>query len=256
MLSRAVVTAALAALALLAACGESGSRATRPAEVLYRVSGAEGTRFRFVSVTDVCTNARDEPITATGIQGANADHQFGDRVFQAPHFFVLENAFQPIRGAFLVPDEETTPIRVDLFLGLELRRGLEISPGDCEIVDTGSPVPQGVGREVRIELCASLIEIPQGARCGDFPDDFVGFFVSFGDRAATNITSCVARPVAEACRTPATLFIERAQDQVTAVFDPLLTENPDAILQAELYVDGVLVDINSGPRNVLVEEDL
>jgi hypothetical protein len=241
----------LAAAVVLAgvACGKSGSRATRPAEVLYRVSGTGGTRFRFATPADACAGA-------SGIQAPNAIHQFGDRVFESPHFFILENVFQPIQAAFIVPDEEPDPIRVDLFLGLEERRAVEIAPGECGLVDTGTPQAQAGRRDIRIELCGSTSSIPRGAHCGDFRDDFVGFFVSLGDSTATNVTSCSARPVAEACRTPATLFVEDAREQLTAVFDTLSGESPNAILLAELYVDDVLVDSNKGARNVVLKHDL
>jgi hypothetical protein len=231
-----------------AACGESGSRETRPAEVLYRVSGASGSRFRFATTDDAC-------LGASGIQSTNADHQFGDRIFEAPHFFILENAFQPIRGAFLVPEDENEPIRIDLFLGLELRSVVEVNPGQCRPVETGTPEVTPGRREVRIEVCASVTGIPQGARCGDLPDDFVGFFISVGDSSSTNLTTCAARPIAEACRTPATLFIEDPKDEVTAVFDTLEGENPDAELLVELYVNDELVDSSKGKRNVIVEDE-
>jgi hypothetical protein len=149
-----------------AACGESGSRETRPAEVLYRISGVSGSAFRLATADDACQGA-------SGIQAANADHQFGDRVFAAPHFFILENAFQPIRATFLVPDDEVNPIRIDLFLGLELRSVASVNSGQCATVETGNPDVMAGGRQVRIEVCGSTTGIPQGARCGEFPDDFV-----------------------------------------------------------------------------------
>ena len=110
-------------------------------------------------------------------------------------------------------------------------------------------------REVRIEVCASVTGIPSGAQCGDFQDDFVGFFISIGDSQSTNLTSCAARPIAEACRTPATVFIEEPKDQVNAVFDTLANENPDAVLRVEMYVDDELVDSSSGKRNVIVRHE-
>jgi hypothetical protein len=252
MLRREVQRALLLAAALVftgAACGESGSRETRPAEVLFRVSGSGGTRFRVGTAADEC-------LGASGIQSPNTDHQFGDRVFEAPHFFILENAFQPIRGAFLVPEDETEPISVDLFLGLQLRSVVGVNPGDCRSVETGVPVVEPPGRNVRIEVCGSLTEIPRGANCGDFQDDFIGFFISIGDSQSTNLTSCAARPIAEACRTPATVFIQEPKDEINAIFDTLSGENPDAILRVELYVNDELVDASSGKRNVIVEHEL
>lgn len=251
MLRRRVALASLLAAVLLtaAACGKSGSRETRPVEVLYRISGTGGTLFQLATPDDPCQGA-------SGIQAANADHQFGDRVFAAPHFFILENAFQPIQAALVVPDDQTDPIRADLFLGLELRNVIDVNPGECALSGTGTPQVQAERREIRIELCGSTSGIPHGARCGDFQDDFVGFFVSLGDSRATNITSCSARPVAEACRTPATLFIEDAREQVTAVFDTLGGESPDGRLLAELYINDELVESSSGARNVKVSRDI
>ena len=250
-LRRAALFVAAALVFTAAACGESGSPETRPAEVLYRVSGSGGTRFRMGTAADA------ECFGASGIQSANADHQFGDRVFQAPHFFILENAFQPIRGAFLVPEDETQPINVDLFLGLELRSVVGVNPGQCRPVETGVPAVEAGNREIRIEVCGTTSPdgIPRGARCGDFRDDFVGFFISIGDSESTNLTSCAARPIAEACRTPATVFIEEPKDEINAIFDTLQNENPDAVLRVELYINDELVDSSSGKRNVIVEHE-
>jgi hypothetical protein len=161
-----------------------------------------------------------------------------------------------VQGAFLVAEDSTEPIRVDLFLGFALRSVVDVDPGQCMPVGTGVPVPNPDRREVRIEVCASTTGIPDGAKCGEFPDDFVGFFISVGDSQATNLTACVARPVAEACRTPATLFIEDPQNEVNAIFDTLSGENPDAELRVELYINDELVDASSGKRNVLVRRDI
>lgn len=248
---------ALLVLSSSFACGKSGQRETRPAELLYRVSGVSGTTFRLLAEPEAAC-----PVS--GIQAANADHQFGDRLFTAPHFFILENALQPVRAAFEVPAGQSA-IRVDLFVGIQPRQGTNVEPGQCAGVGScgiedpfcaGAPPPVVDGREVRIELCGSIGGIPSGARCGDFPDSFIGFFASLGDQHAANVTSCSTRPIAEACRTPATLFIEETRDSVSAVFDTLGTESPDAELRAELYIDGQLVESSTGKRNVQVTDDL
>ncbi len=242
--------AALLAVAGIA-CGKSGSRETRPIEVIYRASGVTGTRFRMrpEAPTDC---------TGSGIRGSNGDHQFPLRIFEAPHFFILENLSQPVSATFEVLPDETNPLRVDLFLGTDLRAttSRDITPGSCADVKTGDPIPDVAGHRVRIEICATTSTFPPGASCGDFPDAFVAFFASLGDQFNTNVTSCDIRPVAEACRTPATLFIEDARETVSAAFDPLGTENRDAVFRVELYVDDRLVDVSTGKSNVRVDEDL
>lgn len=242
---------ALAGLCVMSACGRSGSRETRPVEVLYRVSGPSGTRFR------VLPEARPD-CGAPGIQAENADHRFGDRVFQAPHLFVLENAFQPVSASFEVPDDEVDSVRVDLFLGTEPRSTTDqpISPGDCATVSTGIPEPQPVGPEARFEICAYVTPPPAGARCGDFPDAHVGFSANVGDPTGAHVTTCVITPVAEACRTPATIFVEEPQDLVSGVISKLTAENPNAVIRVELYLDDVLVDDSAGKDNVKVSKDL
>ncbi|HSD10004.1 MAG TPA: hypothetical protein VLF14_03415, partial [Candidatus Binatia bacterium] len=107
---------ALAAVSALSVggCGKGGSRASRPIEVLYRVSGPSGTSFR------ILTAAEARPECPRGdMRARNAVHRFGDRVFQAPHLFILENAFQPTSATFELPADETNPISIDLFLGLD-----------------------------------------------------------------------------------------------------------------------------------------
>ena len=265
----------LAALSLAAAsgCGKSGERDTNPIELLYRVSGVQGTAFRLLS--------EPEPgCDATGIQSPNADHQFGDRTFTAPHFFVLDNTFQPVRGAFEVLAGQPNPIRIDLFVGLQLTTTDDLQSGECGVLGTQGAsclgpddcpsgqacndgfcelvTPMVEGHKIRIELCGSTTGNPNDLSCGDpqFPEAFVGFSASFGDQNTAHFSSCNAFPIAEACRTPATIFLQEAKHSVSAVFDTLGAESRDANLRAELYVDDRLVDTGNGKRNVKVEQDL
>lgn len=251
-----VSLAALVAAFLASDCGESGSRDSRPIEVIYYVSGPQGLPFQVLP----------EPIPgcaqSAGIQAANADHRFGQRIFRVPHFFVLENALQPVRAVFVNVNDSPSPesMRVDLYFGTNLQATApEVPPGECVTV-TGEPgrVPDPVvGREVRIEVCSRAPDGDRNAPCeSDYPDAGVAFFASVGDIKATNLTSCQILPVAESCRTRATFFIEDAKEVVSAVFSKLGAQDPNSIMRAELYVNGRLEDVSTGSGDIIVQHDL
>jgi hypothetical protein len=244
----AIVACSMSALA----CGKSGSRETRPVEVLYQVSGVSGTQFRILTPEE----ARPE-CPRGDLRARNAVHRFRDRIFTTPHLFILENAFQPTSATFELLAEETNPIQVFLFLGLDLARAPEtIEPGDClDVATAGVPVSLP-NRNVRVEICGSIDDPPDGARCGDFPDAFVGFFLSAGDSEASYSSTCNLRQVAESCRTPATLFVEEPRDRIDVIVDTNSNENRDSILTVELYINDELVDSSTGRRNVAVSKDL
>lgn len=249
---RWVVLAAVVPTLFVAACGKSGSRETRPIEVLYQVSGVSGTRFRILPPEE----ARPECPTGD-LVARNAVHRFGDRVFRTPHLFILENAFQPTSGTFELLADETNPILITLFLGTDLIRAPDdVDPGECVDVATVGDLDPEPNREFRVEICGSIGDPPEGARCGDFDDDFIGFFLSVGDSRGSNISTCNLRDVADSCRTPATLFVEEPRDRIDAIFDTFSEENRDAVLTVELYIDDELVDSSRGRRNVQVSKDL
>lgn len=226
------VALAVCWVTLAGGCGGSGTRETQPIEVIFFVDGPEGARFR-----------------VEAIHAANADHRFGEREFAAPHFFVLENARQPVRGWFEPLDD---PIRVTVALGAPTTAlGSEgetrtISPGDEDrSVGTGHPSPEPSGPEVRFEVTAG----DDGAH--------VGFTATVGDRNATVITSCVLPPaIAPNCFTPATFFIENPRGTVSGLFTKFASENPDIAIRADLIVDGSLRDTDSGRQDAVVSVDL
>ncbi len=153
-----------ALLLTAAACGTSGDGAeARPIEVLYFVSGGPNLTFEFVAAPDANCDS-----DGTGIQGFNLDHQFGDRVFQTPHLFVLENARQPIRA--VIRNTSELPIAVDMFLGIvQVVGGGDaglIKPGACATIQSAPPAttpcksapgrfPCDVrGPQVQVEVCS------------------------------------------------------------------------------------------------------
>jgi hypothetical protein len=228
----------LLAVAVLS-CGESGSRAVRPIEAIFLVSGATGTQFRLGSDPARCGGQ-------TGLRAANADHQFGDRIFEAPFTFVLENAFQPLAGTFEALDE---PITVTLALGTTpVRAEVAVMPGQCVTVatrDAGLPDPDVRGPEVRFEVLA--VE----------PPTTVSVSATLGDESATNLTDCIIDGVSfDGCRTPAIFFIEDPQETVSGVFSKYSSQNRDAVLRAELYVDGRLEDSETDDGDLVVSHDL
>jgi hypothetical protein len=255
-LGSALFVALFAAVAC-AGCGKSGSGDYRPIEVLFFVSGPSGTQFQMAAEPQP-----DCGSDGTGIQDANGDHQFGDRVFHTPHLFVLENALQPVRGVFQVPPENQIGIGIDLFLGpsVEMATSGEIDPGACATVGTDTEntlEPVVTGPEIRVEVCAASDQSGASIPCAEnTADPNIAFFATIGDIRGTNVTSCTLLPVAESCRTPATFFLENPKESVSAVFSKLGDQDRDAVLRAELYVSERLKDTQTSRQNVIVKSDI
>lgn len=244
--------------------GEQGSREFRPIEVLYYVSGGPGIQFRF----------RQEPSpsecgsTGAGLQSTNADHRFGERIFETPHLFVLENESQPVRAVIEnIDDGSGLPLDVNLYFGDTLRTRETIDPGECRTVGSADPdasLPaQPLGREVRIEICspdepADPADTPCVSPSGQAPppDQHLAFFATVGDLEATNVTQCQMLPVAQTCLSPATFFLEDASDTVSAVIGIFGSQPIGAVLRIELYVDGDAVDVSTGTDDIIVSHDL
>jgi len=232
MLRNAFRRAPLALLLACVACGESGQRETRPIEVLFFVDGPSGTPFR-----------------VTALQAANADHSFGDQVFETPYFFVLENSFQPVSGTFEALED---PISVTFALGSPTSAlGQEgetktIVPGGLDnSVGAGQPDPRVRGHEARFDVTSIAGPIN------------VGFTATLGDQKGTNITTCaLPNDVAQSCMTPTTFFLENPQTTLSGVFTKLFGESPDAELKVELFLDGKLVRTATGTGDVILSKDL
>lgn len=245
----------LALAATTLSCGTSGGSEARPIEILYYVSGGPSLNFAFADTPDAlgCGSI------GTGIQSPNSDHQFGDRVFQTPHLFVLENAHQPVRAVIRNLSEQ--PIQVDLFLGFTQQVGGDaglIAPGECRTIASGPGAFQikQLGPEIRTEVCSPTagLDVP----CVDQPpppDRAIAFFGSTGDLVATNITNCSLNPFLDACRTPATFFWQNAQDQFDAVMSVNSGQNPPgqpkATIRAELYLNGNLQQRATGTEPIV-----
>ena len=256
-LDKALLLALPVALLMCAGCGKSGTADYRPIEVLFFVSGPTGTQFQAAAQAQP-----DCGSDGVGIQAANGDHQFGDRVFLTPHLFVLENARQPVRGVFEVPPENGIGIGVDLFLGTNVQATTsgEVAPGACATVGTdtdGTLQPVVTSPEIRVEVCAASDQSGASVPCEQTTaDPNVSFFASIGDSKGSNITSCNLRPLTEACRTPATFFLENAKDSVSAIFTKFSDQDRDVVLRAELYVDGRLRDTQTSKNDVVVQSDI
>src|SRR5262249_1340447 len=145
-----------------------------------------------------------------GLQAANADHKLPGRTFEAPYFFVMENARQfkapsaGIRGCFRTLPDETSPITIFLFYGTALQQRVTLQPGQCfgprsdprdppDCADFVTPCaatdPMVTSHEIRFEVCTST----GTGSCIDAPATGpanVGFTASTGDFDATNITNC------------------------------------------------------------------
>lgn len=251
------LTIAIALAAGSLGCGTGGGSESRPIEVLYYVSGGPALDFAFADTPDALGCGSQ----GTGIQSPNSDHQFGERVFQTPHLFVLENAHQPVRA--VIRNLSAQPLQVDMYLGFTQQVGGDagvIAPGACRTIIGGNGSPnfsvKQVGPEIRTEVCSpveglstSCLEQPPA------PDRFIAFFGSTGDLVASNITNCSLNPFLDACRTPATFFWQNAQDQFDAVMSVNSLQNPPgqpkATLRAELYVNGRLEESATGTEPIV-----
>jgi hypothetical protein len=249
-----LLTAALAAALL--SCGTTGGSEARPIEILYYVSGGPNLDFAFAETPDLAGCGS----IGTGIQSPNSDHQFGTRVFQTPHLFVLENAHQPVRA--VIRNLSDSPLQVDMFLGTLQQVGGDnglIAPGECRTIASGAQPFQikQIGAEIRTEVCSPTagLDVP----CLDQPqpaDRNIAFFGSTGDLVASNITNCLLNPFLDACRTPATFFWQNPQDQFDAVMSVNSGQNPGppapkATLRAELYVNGNLQEHATGTEPIV-----
>jgi hypothetical protein len=249
----AVRTFALALL--LAACGSSDE--SRPIEVIFYVDGLSGTRFAVDS-----------------IQARNADHRLPGRTFEAPFFFVLENALQfdseeGIRGCFRTFADEPAPITIFVYYGTLFQQRVVLQPGqcygpgydpqnppDCEqftcaLVDVDVPGP-----EVRFEVCPNT----GTTRCQDAPATGVAniaFTASIGDFDATNITTCsIPEAAASFCTTPSIFYLENPADRLQGIFTKLAGQNPNVFLQADVYVGGNFRTSETNDHDVIIDEEL
>lgn len=255
-MKRYALPSLVTALALASlSCGTSGGSEARPIEILYYVSGGPNLPFVFADTPDLAGCGSP----GTGIQSPNSDHQFGDRVFQTPHLFVLENAHQPVRA--VIRNISNQPIQVDMYLGFTQQVGGDkgvIQPGACRAIASapGNFSINQRGPEIRTEVCSPTAGL--GTSCLDQPpptDRNIAFFGSTGDLVATNITNCSLNPFLDACRTPATFFWQNAQDQFDAVMSVNSGQNPDgqpkATLRTELYVNGNLRQSATGTEPIV-----
>jgi hypothetical protein len=265
---RRLRAARLAALLLVAAgCGGGGVQA-RPVETLLYVSGTAGLAFEFPQGDPACPGTGAPP--PSGIQAPNADHQFGDRVFQTPHLFVMENIQQPVRAVIKnTSPAGSAPLVVFLYLGLTPQvSNVMIEPGECKTVVTNAtlplnPIPSST--QIQVEVCSPNIPNGLDTSCTaspPSPDSNFAFFATIGDIEATSITNCnlpsSLGPVLDACRTPSTFFLEQPKDEVDAVMSVNPGQNPggpvpNAAVRLELYVDGQQVDFEGGTNPVVTK---
>jgi hypothetical protein len=160
----------------------------------------------------------------------------------------------------------TEPIRADLYLGLNPQvTNFLIPAGACRRIAVTSlppPTPMPAGAQVQAEVCAPMGD-PSGVNlntsCISNPvsdpppaDANVSFFSTLGDIEVTHITNCTLTPILDACRTPATFFLEQPKDEV----DAIMSVNPgqlNGVVRLEVYVDGALVGVQGGSNPVVSE---
>lgn len=247
---------------LLAACGSSDE--SRPIEVIFYVDGLSGTRF-----------------AVDAIQARNADHRFPTgRTFEAPFFFVLENALQfesgqGIRGCFRTLPGEAAPITIFLYYGTVFQQRVTLQPGQCygpgddpqnppscEEFDSRDSACDFTGDitvpapEVRFEVCVNT----GSTLCQNAPATGIAnlaFTASIGDFDATNITTCsVPEAAASFCTTPSIFYLENPADRLQGIFTKLAGQNPNFFLQADVYVGGDFLTSETNDHDVIIDEAL
>ena len=270
-MSRRLTVVTVAAFSLAAGgCGGNSGTISRPIETLIYVLATQGVPFEFATTAD--PDACGSP--GTGIQAPNADHQFGDRVFQAPHLFVLENVRQPVR-AVIRNLSDSLPLQVFLVLGQVPQIGETegtINPGECKTIITNALInrpltPNPIPPEIRVEVCAPRVgdTLDLTMQCEAATDNWIwGYFLSIGDVKASNISNCQfpQQPpfTLDACQSPSTIFMEAPQDQVDAVMSVNPGQNPGgdqptAQVRVELFVNGELTAAAAGVE-AIVSDDL
>lgn len=256
----------LIAIALFAAaCGtSSGGTQPEPAETLIYVTGGTGLQFELVSAGD--TAGCPAP-GGVGIQGPNANHQFPGRVFQSPHLFVLENAFQPVQAVIRAKDTNLSPLAVSITIALNPPQvsNVMIAPGECQRVavsPTAAPNPKRGLVDAAVEVCApfscsSCSDVDVNISCVGAPGEAdplsssISFFGSIGDIRQSNITNCVTADT-ENCVTPATFFLEQPKDQLAAVMQVNTGQaQGNGQIRTELYVNGTRTDADTGGNPIV-----
>lgn len=285
---RTLSSYALLALTL-AACGDDPDDA-RPIEILYFVQGPTGAPFELVAAGDndgCLAQSRNVegtlvPSGGAGIQTANATHLLSG-TFQAPHYFIVANEFQPTRA--VLRNLGASPLTVLQLRGLappattvETR---VIPPGECRSVSTfddaaetagaAGPVP---GEEFRVEVCsfADGTQLPDDFRCQDLAprgtittdaegnrltDIGATFLGSIGDFSASFLTRCLQLEGSQQvrCRTPATFYMFDPQDQISVAMTRF-PDQVDSFLQLDLYRGDRLIETDRGSGDVVARDDI
>ena len=269
---RPLRAAGFAALLLVAAgCGGGGVQA-RPVETLLYVTGSTGLSFEFPEGDPACASVPPPSPTPnpSGIQAPNADHQFGDRIFQTPHLFVMENIQQPVRAVIKnTSPAGSGPLVVFLYLGLTPQvSNVMIEPGECKTVVTNDVLrlnPMPSGKQIRVEVCSPNIPNGLDTLCDaspPSPDSHFAFFATLGDIEATSITNCnlpsSTGSILDACRTASTFFLEQPKDEIDVVMSVNPGQNPggpvpNAAVRLELHVDDQLVAFQGGTNPVVTK---
>lgn len=206
-----VLTAAAAAGML--SCGSESPPPEAPREARFVVNASQGTEFDVVE-----------------IRSAHAIHRpcLDDAHFQAPYYFILENAELPVQGRF-------QPLS-DAIDNVQLLLGGETVPRRVDAPDATTPIFTGnAPAPIDPTAPACTSESTNGAPevrfdvSGTIGSEFVA---TIGDQESSHIVGVVTR-------VPTTFFIEDASERVIGYFTK---GNPDTVLSVRLLVDGTEVD--------------
>ena len=271
--------------ALIFSCGNEGDD-SRAVEILYFAQGATGTPFEITTSANPseCVAAPRSgepgqvapvPSRGFGIQSADATHVFTNRRFRAPHYFVIENEFQPTRAVFRNLSE-TSSLTVVRLLGLAISAStletIRIPPLECRSFSTFSDEEerQGVAgdasvEQFRVEVCSYDPDSQpasdfhcQDAEAEEVVDVGLAFLATLGDREASFRSSCLRQELSEQteCRTPATFFLHAPRDEVSVAMTRLVSNQDRATLQIDLYRNDVRIGTHRGSGDVFTRKDI
>ncbi|HYD47534.1 MAG TPA: hypothetical protein VEB21_04270 [Terriglobales bacterium] len=227
------LAAALWLLAVANSCGSGSEPDFRP-QVLYRLTSDQQVTLRFVSIS-----------SGRSVHTLPADKR--DITIDAETFtFLLANAPPPFVGVFeWISGSGEVEIEAIEIQGTETQQRRLSADEPLAVVElrrnAGNPATEPSGQQIRFELCSPLTSD------SDCTDAIAGrpFSATIGDAEISHL-------ITAELRTPAVIFLERAQDNVSGIFRGI----GDQLLRAEMFIDGDSTEVEVGRDDLVLSEDL
>ncbi len=237
---RFTVTSLLCLLLGVGACGTSGHDVPEYPEVRFTIEPAGGGGgFRFLLDTLFANDRYETYLTGTEFAATG------------PFHIVYENA-QPAYGGRFTRGDGSPDLKVTLGVITASNQtnvsDSTLGPKDTATVITGGspPRPEDLETsEVRFHIC-----VPSPDRDACFSDSGSGtpgipFTGTIGDTISSHQINGT---------TPSVYFLQKAQDTVNAAITRTGSKGPS--LRAELYINGILKDTQTGTGDLIFREDL